>query len=503
MSRVVSLVFVVFLIDASLAAEEPVVIEVGRVAGEAGTMVAVPVWLSTDGQQVDRVRADIRFSQQTPLRALPGGFPDCAPNPDIEVGSALFQFLCVGEDCAQFRAFVAAADGGLPQGMLFSCNFEIVAEATPAIYPLRISSAAVFDHTGAPLDSATVNGEIRVVTPTPTNTPTPSETPTPTGTSTPTRTHTPLPTATPTGTATGTPTGPTKTATFTPTPTDTPTATPTRTIRLELVGGVARPGGPVEIVVGLIDGSGLVAQASYEMFLPSAVFDSSDLPARCILDPRLQRQELSVAVLNFPPAPEGFRRARFVVFDLAAPAAVLDTGPLVRCMLTVREDASPGSWLIKFDQVFVADSAARPLGPAGAVAGEVVVDPEAPLPTETATSTHTPTPTARRTTTPTATSTASPSPSSTATPTPSPTETSTPEPATATTTPRPCSGDCDGNGTVDVGELIRGVNIALGLAAAADCPAFDQDGDGQVVVNELIAAVNAALVGCTLQAQSE
>jgi hypothetical protein len=488
MSRCVFVLLLVFLVDVSLAAAEPVVLEVGRVAGEAGTMVSVPVWLSTEGHRVDRVSVDIRYSELTPLRALVPNHPDCTPNPAVDAGSALFLFMCVGDDCAQFRAFVAAADGGLPEGMLFSCNFDVAPEAVPASYPLRISSAIVQDPTGAVLDTATVNGEIRVVTPTPTGTPTPTETPTPTGTATATRTDTPLPTATPTGTATTTPTGPTKTATFTPTPTDTRTPTPTRTIRLELTGGVARPGGSVEIVVDLIDGSGLVAQASYEVFLPDAVFDSSEAPARCTLDPRLQRQELSTAVLSFPPAPAGFHRARFVVFDLATPAAVLGSGPLVRCPLTVREDAPQGSWLLKFDQVFVADSVAHPLGPVGTVDGEVVVDPQAPLPTVTATATAT------------ARLTASPSASATATPTPSPTETSTP--ATATTTPRPCPGDCDDNGTVVVGELIRGVNIALGAATVDDCPAVDRNGDGQVVVNELIVAVNAALVGCAPPAQS-
>jgi hypothetical protein len=493
MSRFVCALLMVFLVDVSLAATEPVVLEVGRVAGQAGTMVAVPVWLSPEGQQVDRVSVDIRFSSLTPLHALPGNRPDCAPNPAIEVGSALFQFMCVGNDCAQFRGFVASADGGLPEAMLFSCNFDIAPEAVPAGYPVRISSAIVQDPGGAVLDTATVNGEIRVVTPTPTGTPTPTETPTPTGTATATRTHTPLPTATATDTTTATPTGPTKTATFTPTPTDTRTPTPTRTIRLELAGGTARPGGSVEIVVDLVDGSGLVAQTSYEVFFPDAVFDSSEIPARCTLDPRLQRQELSTAVLNYPPAPAGFHRARFVVFDLSTPAAALDSGPLVRCPLTVREDAPPGSWLLKFDQLFVADSAAHPLGPVGSVDGAVVVDPQAPLPTATATATHTPTATARWT--------ASPSASATATPTPSPTETA--APVTATTTPGPCAGDCDDNGTVVVGELIRGVNIALGTASVDDCPAVDRNGDGQVVVNELIVAVNAALVGCPPAVQGQ
>jgi parallel beta-helix repeat protein len=56
------------------------------------------------------------------------------------------------------------------------------------------------------------------------------------------------------------------------------------------------------------------------------------------------------------------------------------------------------------------------------------------------------------------------------------------------------TGDCNGNGVVSVAELVTGVNMALGLRPAADCPAFDADDDGEVEINELIAGVNNALL---------
>ncbi len=59
-----------------------------------------------------------------------------------------------------------------------------------------------------------------------------------------------------------------------------------------------------------------------------------------------------------------------------------------------------------------------------------------------------------------------------------------------------CTGDCNGDGTVDIGELIRGVNIALGSANASVCRAVDTNGSGSVSISELIAAVNVALAGC-------
>jgi hypothetical protein len=62
-----------------------------------------------------------------------------------------------------------------------------------------------------------------------------------------------------------------------------------------------------------------------------------------------------------------------------------------------------------------------------------------------------------------------------------------------------CVGDCDGNGSVSIGELITGVNIALELRPIGDCPCFDvvpEGGDGVVGIGELIQAVNRALDGC-------
>jgi hypothetical protein len=56
-----------------------------------------------------------------------------------------------------------------------------------------------------------------------------------------------------------------------------------------------------------------------------------------------------------------------------------------------------------------------------------------------------------------------------------------------------CFGDCDGDGTVAINELIVGVNIALGLLAAGGCPNFDPDGDGMVSIADLIRAVAGVL----------
>lgn len=153
------------------------------------------------------------------------------------------------------------------------------------------------------------------------------------------------------------------------------------------------------------------------------------------------------------------------------------------------------------------------------------------LPTSTPTETHTPTPTSTvtptgtttetptatdtvvATSTPTATGTATPTGAAPPTPTrtASSTRTSTPVGVvTATASPTPtltrtvsadsCVGDCDESGNVTIAELIRGVRIALGLAAVDTCASFDVNGNGTVAINELIRAVSAALEGCSMPA---
>jgi len=59
-----------------------------------------------------------------------------------------------------------------------------------------------------------------------------------------------------------------------------------------------------------------------------------------------------------------------------------------------------------------------------------------------------------------------------------------------------CVGDCDGNGTVAITELIAGVDMALGTTGQNQCPSFDTDQRGSVTIAELITAVNNALHGC-------
>src|SRR3990170_2917483 len=59
-----------------------------------------------------------------------------------------------------------------------------------------------------------------------------------------------------------------------------------------------------------------------------------------------------------------------------------------------------------------------------------------------------------------------------------------------------CPGDCNGDWSVSIDELIRGVNMALGRTDSDDCPAFDASGDHRAAVDELLAGVRSTLAGC-------
>lgn len=68
--------------------------------------------------------------------------------------------------------------------------------------------------------------------------------------------------------------------------------------------------------------------------------------------------------------------------------------------------------------------------------------------------------------------------------------------------PLSCGGDCDGDGSVTVDELVLAVNVALGNDDLSACAAADFSGDGAVTVNELVRSVNHALEGCSCSASS-
>jgi hypothetical protein len=61
---------------------------------------------------------------------------------------------------------------------------------------------------------------------------------------------------------------------------------------------------------------------------------------------------------------------------------------------------------------------------------------------------------------------------------------------------QPCAGDCDGNWSVAVHELVLGVQVGLGMSDMGACDALDVDGDSSCEIDELIRAVDSSMNGC-------
>ena len=59
-----------------------------------------------------------------------------------------------------------------------------------------------------------------------------------------------------------------------------------------------------------------------------------------------------------------------------------------------------------------------------------------------------------------------------------------------------CIGDCNGDCSIAINELILGVRINIGEADRSTCPSFDGNDSGGVEVNELILGVRGSLNGC-------
>lgn len=67
--------------------------------------------------------------------------------------------------------------------------------------------------------------------------------------------------------------------------------------------------------------------------------------------------------------------------------------------------------------------------------------------------------------------------------------------------PAMCGGDCNGDGSVAINELVIGVSIVLGALPVDACPSFT-GADATVDITDLITAVNDALSGCNAAADT-
>ena len=332
------------------------------------------------------------------------------------------------------------------------------------------------------------------VQPVTTPSPTPSRSPTVTTTPTPINTFTP--TSTPTGTLppTITPTATPVTASPTPTNTQGPTATPMRPA-VHLGIGTGNPGDQV-LFAATFESQGVdVGSVQNDIS-----FDPVNVPIaqlagipECNIGPALNKLPSfslikaagcsGTACACNGESCTGLRASVYPeVMDPIEPLP--DGATLYTCTVSISPNATPGEYPLTISRVVMGDPDGLPVANATGTDGKIVVVAR-PTATPTPSPTTTPTATDTATSTPTATITDTPPPSATVTETPSP---------TATTVP--CIGDCDGDGSVTVDDLIKMTNIALGTASVDTCLAGDSSGDGTISVDEIIQAVNKALGGC-------
>jgi len=69
--------------------------------------------------------------------------------------------------------------------------------------------------------------------------------------------------------------------------------------------------------------------------------------------------------------------------------------------------------------------------------------------------------------------------------------------------PVACIGDCHGEGSVTIDEILIMVNIALGNSPVSGCMAGDANCDGSVTVDEIVTAAINALDGCPAPADAD
>lgn len=461
--RRAALLVLVFVVCRSEVSAQRLVGEI--VFAEPGETVAVSFSYDSEELQRSSLVNDIAFDPLTALDETSGPGCELATPDEGLSGTFLCVLRCINvpscsnrfpepgdphlQSCIQIQALVSRVDGPLADGPLYTCTFHVDDEAPFGVYRLSVFSE---------LENA--DGLINVTGPTPT------------------------PTSTPTATETGT-------VTETATATSTPTPTPTRAV--VVVGHAVRPGDIATLQFSLFEPVDMVAELQLELMLDAAVFTLGPTGFACELDPRLSDRGLA----TFPP--QGKLPLRIAISDTVTPR-VFGSGPLLSCRFRIRADAPAGPSVVTFTEVLAGTVEGRLLAVVG-TAGEVIVDPDLPLPTATPTDTETATatPTDTPTATPTDTETPTVTPTATETPTPTSTPTETPTPTvtqTPTATPIRCIGDCDGGGRVGIDELVRAVNIALSTQPVANCVPADRDRNGRVTVDELVAAVNNALRGC-------
>jgi hypothetical protein len=161
-------------------------------------------------------------------------------------------------------------------------------------------------------------------------------------------------------------------------------------------------------------------------------------------------------------------------------------GTIVTCTMTIAADATPGLYRLANTSACPPRNCERAVDPdghdiAGTTGSDGFVDVLGNTPVGGRVATSTPT-----------------APRTTAAPRITPTRTVPPRtsPSPAVSPPAGCRGDCNGDGTVTVDELLLMTEIAFGDQPASACPNGDSDRNQLITAYEIVAAARSVLQGC-------
>ena len=254
-------------------------------------------------------------------------------------------------------------------------------------------------------------------------------------------------------------------------------------VTFELGSAEGAPGQTVDVGVSVRGGGGELVMAQLDLVFDPSVLTLSDPETGCRLDGRLSRQVLKVSYPDSPPAPPGRQRLRLFVGDLVLPVDAFADGPVLSCTFAINANAPAGVVDLSAEQPNASDVTAGSFGTDWAP-GSVVVSVPLVRPTEAA----------------------------------EPPATATPVPPAPPTVPRrecakaadcssgrrqacvdqlcECAGDCNGDGSTVVTELVTAVRILVGQLPLSACRAADANGSGGVSIDEVLLGLNNLSRGC-------
>ena len=123
-------------------AEDCMFLNVGSASGEPGDQVEIDVRFRTGGLAVAGVQLDLLATSDLPFLSGSDGKPRCHPNPESHKDHSVFSDPL--HDGTRVRALVLSLDDvdPIPDDVeLFTCTFQIAADAPPSIVPVRCDFA--------------------------------------------------------------------------------------------------------------------------------------------------------------------------------------------------------------------------------------------------------------------------------------------------------------------------------------------------------------------------